>query len=82
MLAAENITVLRVSPIYTSSPKSIGDAAYVINPATVSTGISRTVFVILNLCEKNENMRFITSYVQKLMSTSNSRSEYEMPHYM
>ena len=56
-LASENITVPISRPIYTLSGNRKGARAYTENPTTASTGITRTVAVILNLCEKNEKIR-------------------------
>ena len=39
-----------------------------------------TVLDMLNLCEKKENIKSIISCVKKLISTSNPKSEYEIPY--
>ena len=44
-------------------------------PTTASAGVSRTVSGMLNLCEKNEKIRSMSSWVEKLISTKSPKSE-------
>ena len=43
-------------------------------------GVFCTVFGILNLCEKNENIKSIPSCVEKLINTNNPNKDYEIPY--
>ena len=58
----EKTIVPRRSPIYTFS-KITGARANKINPRVQIKGIVLTVFAILNLCEKKENIRSMDNCV-------------------
>jgi hypothetical protein len=79
-LDAENITVPRTSPKYTDDGKITGARAKSPRPARVRTGIILTARGILNLWEKNENIRSTVSWVTKLIRTKRPRRVYEIPY--
>ena len=60
--------------------KTIGAAAYMIRPITLSRGMVLTAFEMLNLCEKNEKIRSTVSCVQKFINIRKPKREYDMPY--